>query len=62
MRAASFSLSGGPSVMTLAGGVDHDRNGFGLAGGAIEGPQHDVERRVRLEARRHCQRYVAFRI
>src|SRR5690242_9593159 len=48
--------------MTLAGGLDHDGNGFGLRGGAIAGPQRDVERRIRLKARGYLQRYVAFRI
>src|SRR4029077_9487007 len=48
--------------MTLAGGLDYDGNGFGLRGGAIAGPQRDVERRVRLVARRYRQRNVAFRI
>jgi hypothetical protein len=48
--------------MTLAGGLDHDGNGFGLRDGAIAGPQRDVERRIHLKARRYLQRHVAFRI
>ena len=48
--------------MTLAGGLDHDGHGFGLRGGAIASPQRDVERRIRLTARRYRQRHVAFRI
>ena len=40
LQLAGLKLSGrvGRSVMTLAGGLDHDGNGFGLLGGAIAGP------------------------
>src|SRR6204780_1837690 len=48
--------------MTLAGGFDYDGHGFGLHGGAVVGPQVDVEGGVGRKARRYCDVYVAFRV